>query len=96
MEARKVFVHLKVPSHVLSFDIFGMPYSEPVMVGMSPRKSQGDMAVCGAASLISAEDWTTREFWSVRAQRRLVRKESLKPLPYRKIMVIVLLETQEK
>lgn len=47
-----------VPSHVLVFDVFGVPYSEPAMAGIQQRPPGSDTpAVHGVAYLVSASDY---------------------------------------
>ena len=46
-----------VPSHVLSFDIFGVPYSEPAMASITRRTSNAMPQVHGVAYLISKADY---------------------------------------
>ncbi len=52
-----------VPTHILSFDVFGVPYSEPAMASITSRKSQPAgttdqvPAVHGVAYLVSQADY---------------------------------------
>ncbi|KAK2052750.1 hypothetical protein LY76DRAFT_598380, partial [Colletotrichum caudatum] len=49
---------VSVPSHVLVFDVFGVPYSEPAMAGIQQKPAGCDTpAVHGVAYLLSASDY---------------------------------------
>lgn len=48
----------QIKTHVLVFDVFGVPYSEPAMAGIRPRPpGHTGPAVCGVAYLLSGADY---------------------------------------
>jgi hypothetical protein len=57
--------HLIVPSHVLTFDSFGVPYSEPAMASIAERRAVAEYeqvleplpAVNGVGYVLSASDF---------------------------------------
>jgi hypothetical protein len=50
----------RVHGYVLTFDVFGLPYSEPSMASIAPYTKTGEKQyvpdVCGVAYLLSSED----------------------------------------
>lgn len=51
----------RVHGYVLTFDVFGLPYSEPSMASIAPYTMTGETQhvpdVCGVAYLLSSEDF---------------------------------------
>ncbi|KAH6614247.1 hypothetical protein C7974DRAFT_292919, partial [Boeremia exigua] len=51
----------RVHGYILTFDVFGLPYSEPSMASIAPYTVTGEKQyvpdVCGVAYLLSSEDF---------------------------------------
>ncbi|KAE8556045.1 hypothetical protein TMatcc_003352 [Talaromyces marneffei ATCC 18224] len=49
---------VSIPSHVLCFNVPGMPYTEPAMGGISQKQHKGQESVTGVAYMLTDDDFS--------------------------------------